>query len=142
MMQSNCVEIFDRAVPAGTAFLYAVPNGGRRDGLTGAILKAEGVRAGVADLVLMLPRGRSVYIEMKVGGGQSISGVKVAKGYQSDTQQGFQATVEALGFRYVICRSEAEFEALLIEEGVPLRFRTHVAARSSAKPRSSSAEMS
>jgi hypothetical protein len=34
-------------------FLCAIPNGGNRSPITGAIIKAEGTRAGVADLFLM-----------------------------------------------------------------------------------------
>ena len=33
--------------------LFAVPNGGRRDTVTGGKLKAEGVTAGVSDLILL-----------------------------------------------------------------------------------------
>jgi hypothetical protein len=35
--------------------LYAIPNGGNRSAITGAIMKAEGTMAGVADLFLMQP---------------------------------------------------------------------------------------
>lgn len=36
--------------------LFAIPDGGRRDAVTGAHLKAEGVRAGVPDMFLAVPR--------------------------------------------------------------------------------------
>lgn len=36
--------------------LFAIPNGGARNCVTGAILKAEGVRRGVPDLFLAVPR--------------------------------------------------------------------------------------
>lgn len=35
--------------------LFAVPNGGARNVVTGSILKAEGVRAGMPDLLLAMP---------------------------------------------------------------------------------------
>lgn len=46
---------------------YHVPNGGRRDKVTGAKLKAQGVKAGVPDLVLAQARGGyfGLYIEFK-----------------------------------------------------------------------------
>ena len=47
--------------------LYAVPNGGRRDAITGARLKAEGVRSGILDLNLDVARGlyHGLRIELK-----------------------------------------------------------------------------
>ena len=36
--------------------LFAIPDGGRRDAVTGAHLKAEGVRAGGPDMFLAVPR--------------------------------------------------------------------------------------
>lgn len=56
--------------------MFAIPNGGNRSAITGAILKAEGVRAGSPDVVLPVPRiadGRvygALYIELKVKGGR------------------------------------------------------------------------
>jgi hypothetical protein len=47
--------------------LFAVPNGGRRDAVTGARLKAEGVKAGVPDVWLPVARGgyHGLVIELK-----------------------------------------------------------------------------
>lgn len=49
--------------------LFAVPNGGARDAITGSRLKAEGVRRGALDLILAKPSGdkHGLFIEMKVG---------------------------------------------------------------------------
>ena len=49
--------------------LHHIPNGGKRDVRTAANLKKEGVKAGVPDIVLPVPRGayHGLYIELKVG---------------------------------------------------------------------------
>ncbi len=50
-------------------WLHAIPNGGRRDKAEAAHLKRQGVKSGVPDLCLPVPRGKhhGLYIEMKVG---------------------------------------------------------------------------
>lgn len=49
--------------------LHHVPNGGKRDAATARALKRQGVKAGVPDLVLPVPRGgyHGLYIELKAG---------------------------------------------------------------------------
>lgn len=49
--------------------LFAVPNGGARDAITGKLLKDEGVRAGALDLILAAARKgfHGLFVEMKVG---------------------------------------------------------------------------
>lgn len=48
---------------------YAIPNGGKRNLLTAVRLKKEGLRAGVLDVCIPIPRGGSagLYIEFKAG---------------------------------------------------------------------------
>lgn len=120
--QQRIVDFFDRSVaPASNVYMYAVPNGGFREGIIG-ILQAEGVRRGVADLVLLMDGGRSIYIEMKLPERRDFLGVR-KKTYQSPDQKKFQAIVERMGFRYVVLRSLGEFVALLDELGVPMLAR-------------------
>ena len=47
--------------------MYHIPNGGKRDKVTAARLKAQGVKRGVPDICLAAPRGswHGLYIEMK-----------------------------------------------------------------------------
>lgn len=80
--------------------LFAVPNGGYRNAVTGAVLKAEGVLAGVSDLILLYPSGEfhGLCIEMKTPDGR-----------QADTQKEFQQAVEEVGYKYAICRSVTDF---------------------------------
>jgi hypothetical protein len=54
-------------------YLFAIPNGGARDKITAAKLKAEGVKSGVPDIMLAAPSSRDgivwhgLFIELKVG---------------------------------------------------------------------------
>lgn len=52
--------------------MFAIPNGGARSKVTGAMLKAEGVRAGVPDICLPVSRHgfNALYIELKAKGGR------------------------------------------------------------------------
>lgn len=71
---------------------FAVPNGGWRNPVVAAKLKAEGVRSGVSDLII-LHAGKTYFVE-----------IKTATGRQSDTQREFEQKVRALGFEYTIWR--------------------------------------
>jgi hypothetical protein len=67
-------------------------------------MKLEGVVAGVADLILLVP-SRSSYglcIEMKT-----------PKGRQTPRQKQWQEAVTAMGYRYEIIRSTQEFMNLI-----------------------------
>lgn len=52
--------------------MFAIPNGGLRNKITAANLKAEGVRSHVPDIFLPVPRGswHGLFIEMKKPGGR------------------------------------------------------------------------
>lgn len=86
----------------GKCYIFAVPNGGTRNPMEAQSLKASGVRAGVADLILLLPGGRAVFIELKTDIGK-----------QSEHQKGFEGIVNKLGFEYYLCRNLEEFKKLV-----------------------------
>ena len=77
------------------ALLHAIPNGGDRHRVTAAKLKAEGVRPGVPDLCLPVPRGgwHGLYIELKTRTGRA-----------SKDQRRWIAALRRLGYRAEICR--------------------------------------
>lgn len=105
-IQCACVKWFAYAHPELRGLLFAVPNGGARSKATAGHLKAEGVVAGVADLIMMVPRieegcrnmWHALCIEMKKKGG-----------YQSPEQKEWQKKVETHGYKYAVCRSLDEF---------------------------------
>jgi hypothetical protein len=78
--------------------LFAVPNGGARDAITGSRLKAEGVRRGTPDLVLAKPIGvhHGLYIEMKAQDGR-----------ESPEQQEFGKYLESVGYKFAFCYGAA-----------------------------------
>ena len=98
-LQCSCVTWFRLQYPR--LVMFAIPNGGARSVTTGAMLKAEGVLAGVADLFLMFPVKlfHGLFIEMKTD-----------KGRQSESQKEFQAVAETNGYKYVVCRSFEDFK--------------------------------
>lgn len=73
--------------------LFAIPNGGARDVITGARLKQEGVRRGVLDLMLAKPMNphAGLFIEMKVGDNQP-----------SDHQKAFMEYLEGAGYKCAV----------------------------------------
>ena len=101
-LQIACVKWFDRNIDKTQAFLYAVPNGGYRKPLEAKIMKAEGTRAGVSDLVLCISGGTTVYIEMKDGNKD-----------QLDSQKVFEKKIKDLGFNYYIARNKEQFKAII-----------------------------
>ena len=99
-IQAACVNWFRLQYPTHATALFAVPNGGRRDRVSGAKLKAEGVLPGVSDLILLLPRGRhhGLLIEMKT-----------ERGKQSQAQRDWQRDMVHRGYKYMVIRSIDEF---------------------------------
>ena len=99
-LQASCVRWFRYQYP--NLVIYAVPNGGSRNVREAQRLKSEGVLAGVADLVVLLPQGKSLYIEMKVKGN-----------CQTDNQKEFQKKVTSLGHTYAVCYTFEEFQKIV-----------------------------
>ena len=64
----NYVRYREGAIPE-LQWLHAVPNGGARNAVTGARMKAEGVRKGVWDIFWSYSRGgyKGLYLEFKHG---------------------------------------------------------------------------
>ena len=82
-----------RALKYAGHFVFAVPNGNRNNPIQGHKYKIMGQMAGVSDLILLLPKGKVYFIELKNPNG---------KGKQSPSQREFEDNVRALGHEYLI----------------------------------------
>jgi len=90
--------------------IFAIPNGGLRTEAEAARLKWTGVLAGVLDLGLILPEGRSAYWE-----------TKTPRGRLSDDQREFIGALEALGNRWALVRDIDDARRELADLGVITR---------------------
>ena len=106
-IQCACVKWFNLQYPEYRGLLFAVPNGGARSKATAGKLKAEGVVAGVSDLILLVPH---LYPGGYTKHGLCIE-IKTQKGTQSKEQKEWQKKVWMKGYNYVVCRSFEEFMA-------------------------------
>ncbi|QEQ96265.1 VRR-NUC domain-containing protein [Neptunomonas concharum] len=99
--------------PAVFDMAYHVPNGGSRKGgqKEGARLKAQGVKAGVPDICIAIPRGGyfGLYIEFKA--------TPPHNAVVSVTQKAWLEKLASQGYKSVLCKGfdalKAEVEAYL-----------------------------
>ena len=107
-LQRQCVAWFRLQYPEHAKLLFSVPNGVARSRVEAAIMKAEGVTAGVSDLIFLEPRGGygALCIEMKREDKSS---------RQSASQKEWQKAVEKAGNLYAVARSFEIFQAVVNE---------------------------
>ena len=107
-LQIQCVRWFAYEYPHLRMRLYHPKNEGTANGrVQGAIAKAEGVVAGVADLMLQLPSDNGyscLAIEMKTPTGR-----------QSPEQKLFEKYITAADGKYVVVRSFDDFKAVVMK---------------------------
>lgn len=87
-------------------WLMHIPNGGKRNISEAAKFKKMGVKAGVADLLLPVPKGvyNGLWIELKYG-----------KNTLQDSQQEFLADMENNGYFVCTCYSKEAAVILILE---------------------------
>ena len=85
--------------------MHHVPNGGKRSKSEAARFQREGVKAGVPDICLPVPRGEhhGLYIEMKRRQGGKVS----------DLQQQWLDDLNAQGYLAVVCKGCNEAETVI-----------------------------
>lgn len=85
--------------------MFAIPNGGARTGIAGAMMKAEGVKKGVLDILLPVRRGghSGLFIEMK----------RRKRGVVSDDQKRWIGGLEEQGFACAIARGFDDAKAVI-----------------------------
>ena len=89
------------------ALLHHIPNGGARSKATAGRLKAEGVKAGIPDICLPVPKNGygALYIELKVPENKALG---VRKGRVSDYQAAMLKRLAGYGNRAVGCYGAEE----------------------------------
>ena len=87
--------VYARAKYPELLLMFHIPNGGSRNVIEARNLKAQGVRAGVPDICLPVPRGKyhGLFIELKRKRG----------GRVSEEQQGWIAALNRVGYLAVVC---------------------------------------
>lgn len=86
-------------------WIFAIPNGGERNPIVAARLKAEGVKSGVSDIMIPVSRKgyHGMFIEMKKPGGK-----------ESANQMIFGAFLKTQSYLYTCCKSWEEARDALI----------------------------
>ena len=104
-MQKYCVAWFRHRYESIEPLFFAVGNGGARNAWTAKIMKDEGVRPGVADLILLIPRHgfAGLLVEMKTPDGK-----------QSDSQKTFERLATQYRYKYVVVRDLTTFQQLML----------------------------
>lgn len=101
-IQRQCVAWFRAQYPNKAKLLFAVPNGGARSKAEAGIMIAEGVTAGVADLILLEAHGGygALCIELKT---------KKKSSKQSEKQKEWAEVARRAGNKYIVVKSLDEF---------------------------------
>ena len=87
--------------------MFSVPNGAHLSMVQARILKAEGMTAGVADMLLLHPSADGRWAALAIE-------FKTAKGKQSPLQKAWQTELEKPGcYRYEVVRSFEQFRDLI-----------------------------
>ena len=101
-LQINCVNWFTYQYSQYRALFFAIPNGGSRNIIEAANLKKQGVRAGISDMILLVPGVDSQFLCLEF---------KTTIGKQSKEQKEFENNISKYSTgEYILIRSFEEFK--------------------------------
>jgi hypothetical protein len=106
-LQRAVVQLLAVYASRGLLAFAHCPNGGYRTPAEAGALRAMGAMPGVPDILVWLPEGRGIGIELKAGARPL-----------SEAQAAWHGALAHLGHRVYVCRSVDEVEAALRAEGV------------------------
>jgi hypothetical protein len=91
-------------------YIFAIPNGGKRNVREAARMKRQGVKAGVSDVFVPIPtlKYHGLWIEMKAPKGK-------AKPKVQTNQQEWIERMNGIGYRAVVCYGWVEAKAVITE---------------------------
>lgn len=104
-IQKDFVKWFRARYTTIEPLFFAVCNGAKRNVWTAKILKDEGVRAGVSDLILLIPRHGYAGLLIET---------KTPDGKQSDSQKEFERLAKQYKYLYVVMRDLPTFQQLMM----------------------------
>jgi hypothetical protein len=99
-LQTQTAQWLSMQYPPEKYLYFHPPNGGKRDAITGAILKRQGVRRGVSDWIFLEPRN---------GASGLIVELKTETGSMTAEQKEFLKMALQRGYVYAICRTLDNF---------------------------------
>lgn len=106
-IQQVCLRWARMQFPVCRELMFSVPNGAHLSMVQAKILKAEGMTAGVADMLLLHPSADGRWAALAIE-------FKTAKGKQSTYQKAWQTELEKPGcYRYEVVRSFEQFRDLI-----------------------------
>lgn len=115
-LQAACVNWFRLQHPSLRELYISIPNGVPLGTASAAQFLREGLTAGAADTLLLMPSNgyHGLCIEFKVvvedwRGGKR----RIRRTYQTPEQKRWQEAVEAQGYKYVVVRTFEEFRAAM-----------------------------
>lgn len=111
-VQRAIVDYLDRALDPRRARFTHIPAGGRREVVTAANLKRDGVRKGWPDLVIVYEYNdapRTMFLEVKAPG----------SGRLTPEQREFADFCGGIGAMFFIVRSVDEVKDIVIAAGIP-----------------------